>query len=164
MTEPRYIPNFPVNGINFIDISPVLADKSTFNNIIEEMCSKIPKNIDYIISPESRGYIFGPTIANKLGKGFVPIRKPGKLPDNLVISVEYQKEYGPDILCLPKNDNYINKNFYFIDDILATGGTLKASKKLIEKVDGNYIGGLVYINISFLNNENIEYIKEEKEN
>ena len=125
------------------------------------MCSRIPPDVDYIIAPESRGYIFGPTIANKLGKGFVPIRKHGKLPEDLVICVEYQKEYGPDILCLPKNTNYTNKNFYFVDDIMATGGTLNASKKLIEKCGGNYVGGLVYINISFLNNEKIEYIKEE---
>jgi len=161
MTEPRYIPDFPAKGVTFIDISPVLADKVTFNNIITEMCNKIPENVDYIIAPESRGYIFGPTIASMLGKGFVPIRKPGKLPDNLVISVEYQKEYGPDILCLPKNNNYANKNFYFVDDIMATGGTLNASKQLIEKCGGNYIGGLVYINISFLNTEKIEYIKKE---
>lgn len=162
MVEPRYIPNFPVEGVNFIDISPVLADKHTFNNIIEEMCMKIPEDVDYIISPESRGYIFGPTIANKLGKGFVPIRKPGKLPNDLVISAEYEKEYGTDTLCLPKNNNYVNKKFYFVDDILATGGTLKATKELISKSGGNYVGGQVYINISFLNNEDISYIKEEK--
>jgi len=161
MIEPRYIPNFPVEGVNFIDISPVLADKTTFNSILDEMCKRIPHNVDYIIAPESRGYIFGPTIASRLKKGFVPIRKPGKLPDDLVITVEYQKEYGLDKLCLPKNNNYTNKNFYFVDDILATGGTLNASKKLIEKCGGNYVGGIVYINISFLNNENIEYIKAE---
>ena len=163
MIEPRYIPNFPVEGVNFIDISPVLADGNTFNNIIAEMCNKVPKNIDYIISPESRGYIFGATIANRLGKGFVPIRKPGKLPDDLVICVEYQKEYGTDTLCLPKNDNYINKKFYFIDDILATAGTLKATKKLIEECGGTYAGGLVYVNIAFLNNEEIEYIRKESD-
>ena len=161
MTEPRYIPNFPVEGVNFIDISPVLADGDTFNNIIEEMCNKIPKDVDYIISPESRGYIFGSIIASKLGKGFIPIRKPGKLPNDLVISTEYQKEYGSDTLCLPKNNKYINKNFYFVDDILATAGTFKASKELIGKCGGTYMGGLVYINISFLNNEKIDYIKEE---
>ena len=161
MTEPRYIPNFPVEGVNFIDISPVLTDGDTFNKIIDEMCTRIPKNIDYIISPESRGYIFGPIIASRLNKGFVPIKKSGKLPDNLVFSVEYQKEYGLDTLCLPKNDNYANKNFYFVDDILATSGTLNASKELIKRCGGNYVGGIVYINISFLNNEDIDYIREE---
>ena len=161
MIEPRYIPNFPIEGVNFIDISPVLADAESFNSIIEEMCAKIPKEVDYIISPESRGYLFGPAIATRLGKGFVPIRKAGKLPNDLVISVEYEKEYGFDTLCLPKNDNYINKNFYFIDDILATAGTLKASRELIAKCGGNYIDALVYINISFLNNEKVNFIKEE---
>ena len=162
MIEPRYIPNFPVEGVNFIDISPVLADANSFETIIKEMCNKVPKDVDYIISPESRGYLFGPSIATRLGKGFVPIRKPDKLPNDLVISMDYEKEYGLDTLCLPKNDNYTGKKFYFVDDILATGGTFKASKKLIEKCGGNYVGALVYINISFLNNEDIEFIREEK--
>ncbi|MCL2383049.1 MAG: adenine phosphoribosyltransferase [Oscillospiraceae bacterium] len=145
MVEPRYIQDFPIKGVNFIDISPVLADSSTFDNIIEEMCKKVPEDVDYIISPESRGYIFGPTIATRLGKGFVPIRKPGKLPDDLVISVEYEKEYGKDILCLPKNDNYENKNFYFVDDVLATAGTLKASKVLIKKARRKLLSEALFI-------------------
>ena len=161
MVEPRYIKDFPIEGVNFIDISPVLADGSTFNSLIEEMCTKIPKDVDYIISPESRGYIFGCAVATRLGKGFVPIRKPGKLPNNLVFSAEYEKEYGKDTLCLPKNDNYANKKFYFVDDVLATAGTLKASKELIQKCNGIYEGGIVYINISFLNTEEIEYLREE---
>ena len=140
MIEPRYIKDFPIEGVNFIDISPVLTDGPTFSSIVEEMCNRIPENVDYIISPESRGYLFGSAIANRLGKGLVPVRKPGKLPDDLVFSVEYEKEYGKDTLCLPKNDNYENKNFYFVDDVLATAGTLKASKHLIKKCGGNYAG------------------------
>ena len=147
MAELRFIEDFPVKGVKFIDISPKLADQNDFSNIINEMCSKVPANADYIIAPESRGYIFGTAVANKLKIGFVPIRKPGKLPDDLVLSVDYYKEYGKDSLCLPKNSNYENKNFYFIDDVLATGGTLEASKKLIEKCGGNFVGSGVYINI-----------------
>lgn len=159
MAELRFIDDFPVKGVKFIDISPKLADKDDFSNIIEEMSSKVPENTDYIIAPESRGYIFGTAVADKLHKGFVPIRKPGKLPEELVLSVDYYKEYGKDSLCLPKNNNYQNKNFYFIDDVLATGGTLEASKQLIEKCGGNFVGAGVYINIKSLNNLDTNYVE-----
>lgn len=160
MAELRYIEDFPVKGVKFIDISPKLADKEDFSKIIKEMSSKVPKDTDYIIAPESRGYIFGTAVADKLNIGFVPIRKPGKLPEELVISVEYCKEYGKDMLCLPKNDNYSNKKFYFIDDVLATGGTLEASKKLIEKCGGKHVGSGVYINIKELNCLDIDCVEE----
>lgn len=159
MSELRFIEDFPVKGVRFIDISPKLADKDDFSKIIDEMSSKVPANTDYIIAPESRGYIFGTAVANKLNIGFVPIRKPGKLPDNLVLSVDYYKEYGKDSLCLPTNTAYKNKNFYFIDDVLATGGTLKASKQLIAKCEGNFVGAGVYINIKALNNLNVNYVE-----
>lgn len=159
MAELRFIENFPVEGVRFIDISPKLADKEDFSNIINEMCSRVPNGTDYIIAPESRGYIFGTAVADKLHIGFVPIRKPGKLPQDLVLSVDYYKEYGKDSLCLPKNSNYENKNFYFIDDVLATGGTLEASKALISKCGGNFVGAGVYINIKALNNMDINYVE-----
>lgn len=159
MAELRFIDDFPVKGVRFIDISPKLADQKDFSSIIENMAAKVPANTDYIIAPESRGYIFGTAIANKLNIGFVPIRKPGKLPADVVLTVDYMKEYGKDSLCLPKNSNYENKNFYFIDDVLATGGTLEASKKLIEKCGGNFVGAGVYINIKALNNTNINYVE-----
>lgn len=161
MAELRFIEDFPVKGVRFIDISPKLADQKDFTSIIENMASKVPAGTDYIIAPESRGYIFGTAIANKLNIGFVPIRKPGKLPDDLVLSVDYYKEYGKDSLCLPKNNNYTNKNFYFVDDVLATGGTLEASKKLIEKGGGNFVGAGVYINIKALNNADVNYVEAE---
>jgi len=160
MDKLRFIEDFPVKGVRFVDISPVLADKEEFGNIIEEMCSRVPGDADYIIAPESRGYIFGSAIASRLKRGFVPIRKPGKLPDDLVISVEYEKEYGKDTLCLPKNDHYKNKKFFFIDDILATGGTLKASKELVEKAGGILIGKCVYINLISLNQEQIDSVRQ----
>ncbi|MBO5375427.1 MAG: adenine phosphoribosyltransferase [Bacilli bacterium] len=160
MAELRLIKDFPKKGITFIDITPKLADKNDFNEIIDKMCMNVPKNVDYIVGPESRGYIFASAIANKLGLGFIPIRKEGKLPDDLVYKAKYEKEYGIDILCLPKNDGYLNKNFYVVDDVLATGGTLKACKELIEKCGGNYIGTGVYINIKKLNNEQVDYVLE----
>ena len=160
MAELRIIPNFPKEGVNFIDISPKLADKNDFNKIITEMTMMVPKDTDYIIGPEARGYIFAATIAYKLGIGFVPIRKKGKLPDDLVYEASYEKEYGLDIICLPKNDNYENKNFYVIDDVLATGGTLTACKDLIKQCNGNFVGAGFYINIKALNNEDVDYIEE----
>ncbi len=78
MAELRFINDFPVKGVRFIDISPKLADQKDFSNIINEMAAKVPANTDYIIAPESRGYIFGTAVANKLNVGFVPIRKPRK--------------------------------------------------------------------------------------
>ena len=153
--------DFPKEGIEFIDIMPLIIQKETFNEIIEKFVQEIePKEVDYIVGPESRGYIFASAIANKLGLGFIPIRKEGKLPDDLVYKAKYEKEYGIDILCLPKNDGYLNKNFYVVDDVLATGGTLKACKELIEKCGGNYIGTGVYINIKKLNNEQVDYVLE----
>ena len=160
MAELRIIENFPKEGVTFVDISPKLADKNDFNEIIEKMCEMVPKNTDYIVGPESRGYIFAAPVAIKLGIGFIPVRKKGKLPDNLVYSAEYEKEYGVDVICLPKNNNYEGKNFYVIDDVLATGGTLKACKELISKCNGNYVGAGFYINITSLNDENVDYVEE----
>ncbi len=160
MSELRIIKNFPKEGVTFVDISPKLADAKDFADIIDKMCSFIPEETDYIIGPESRGYIFAAPVAVKLGKGFIPIRKKGKLPDDLVYSASYEKEYGLDTICLPKNDNYKGKNFYIMDDVLATGGTLIACKDLIKQCGGNYIGAGFYINIKSLNNEDVDYIEE----
>ena len=160
MAELRFIQDFPAKGVKFIDISPKLTDKQDFKTIIDNMTSKVPENTDYIIAPESRGYIFGTAMAINLGVGFVPIRKPGKLPSDLVYTVEYEKEYGKDMLCLPTNENYVGKNFYFVDDVLATGGTLEAAKKLVEKAQGNFVGAGVYINIKDLNELNVNSVED----
>lgn len=160
MADLRIIEDFPKKGVTFVDISPKLADKDDFSEIINKMCDMVPEGTDYIIGPESRGYIFAAPVAIKLGIGFVPIRKKGKLPDEIVYEAEYEKEYGTDIICIPKNDKYEGKNFYVMDDVLATGGTFKACKELINKVNGNYVGAGFYINIKSLNNEDVDYIEE----
>jgi len=152
--------NFPIEGIEFIDINPILIDKGTYAEVIEKFIAEIQdKKIDYIISPEARGFLFGCPVASKLNIGFIPVRKKGKMPPTTVErSFEYEKEYGKDILELPKlinNESYKGKNFYIIDDIYATGNTARAIKQTIENLGGNVIGTGVVINIKELNNDEV---------
>ena len=152
--------DFPIKGIEFIDINALLIDKEIYNEIIEKFCKEIQnKNIDYIISPEARGFLFGCPVANKLNIGFIPVRKKGKMPPTTVeSSFEYEKEYGKDILELPKlinNESYENKNFYIIDDIYATGNTARAIKDTVESLGGNVLGTAVVINIKELNSDEV---------
>ena len=157
MAELRTIENFPKEGVTFVDISPKLADKDDYKAIIDKMCTFIPEGTDYIVGPESRGYIFAAPVAIKLGIGFIPVRKKGKLPDDLVYSAEYEKEYGVDVICLPKNDNYEHNLYYTQHKWL---GTLEACKDLIKQAGGNYVGAGFYINIKALNNEEIDCVEE----
>ena len=152
--------NFPIEGIEFIDINPILIDKEVYNEVIEKFIKEIQdKNIDYIISPEARGFLFGCPVASKLNIGFIPVRKKGKMPPTTVEnSFEYEKEYGKDILELPKlinNESYKDKNFYIIDDIYATGNTARAIKQAVESLGGNVSGTAVVINIKELNNDKV---------
>lgn len=152
--------DFPIDGIEFIDINPLIMQKDTFNEITNLFVEKITdKNVDYIIAPEARGFIFGCPVANKLNVGCIPVRKKGKLPPTTVEKqIEYEKEYGKDILELPKlinRENYSGKNFYIIDDIYATGNTARAIKEAVEKLGGNIIGTGAVINIKELNNDDI---------
>ena len=152
--------DFPIEGIEFIDINPMLIDKDVYNEVIEKFIKEVQdKNIDYIISPEARGFLFGCPVASKLNIGFIPVRKKGKMPPTTVeIGFEYEKEYGKDILELPKlinNESYKGKNFYIIDDIYATGNTARAIKESVQKLGGNVLGTAVVINIKELNNDDI---------
>lgn len=152
--------DFPIKGIEFIDINPLVIDKEIYNEIVEKFCRQIQnRNIDYIISPEARGFLFGCTVANKLNIGFIPVRKKGKMPPTTVeINFEYEKEYGKDTLELPKlidNESYKNKNFYIIDDIYATGNTVRAIRETVEELGGNVLGTGAIINITELNNDKI---------
>ena len=147
---------FPVEGVEFIDITPLIIQKETLQEITDKFVDFLKKKkIDYIIAPEARGFLFGACIAQKLGVGIVPVRKKGKLPPTTVEKeLEYVKEYGKDILELPKlvNESYKGKNCYIVDDIYATGNTLEAIKKAIKELGGNVVGEGVVMNIKELNN------------
>lgn len=151
--------DFPIKGIEFIDINPLIIQHSTFKEITELFVEEIKyKDIDYIVSPEARGFLFGTIVAEKLNKGFVPIRKKNKMPPTTVEKeFDYEKEYGKDTMVLPKlvNEQYKNKKFYIIDDIYATGNTAQGIKKAIEDLGGIIIGIGVVINIKELNNDKI---------
>ena len=149
--------DFPQKGIEFIDIMPLIIQKETFNEIIEKFVTEIrEKKIDYIVGPEARGLILGAAIAREMSIGFIPIRKAGKLPPTTVEKkFEYEKEYGKDQLELPKlvNEEYQGKRIYIVDDIYATGNTMKAIKETIEELGGIVAGEGVIMNIVELNND-----------
>ncbi|MGN1297116.1 MAG: adenine phosphoribosyltransferase [Clostridia bacterium] len=148
--------NYPMEGIEFIDITPLILQKETLREITEMFVKHLKeKEIDYIVAPEARGFLFGTAVANELNVGCIPVRKKGKLPPTTVEKqFEYEKEYGKDILELPKlvNQDYENKKFYIIDDIYATGNTMKAIKESIEKLGGEVVGQGAVMNIVELNN------------
>lgn len=148
--------NFPKEGIEFIDIMPLIIEKETFKEIIEKFVEEIRgKRVDYIVGPEARGLIIGAAIAKELNVGFIPVRKSRKLPPSTVEKrFEYEKEYGKDELELPKlvNEEYKGRNFYVVDDIYATGNTIKAIKKAIQELGGIVKGEGVIMNIKELNN------------
>ena len=149
----RDIQDFPKKGIVFKDITPVLQDKELFKNsidILSEQCRDWQPN--YICGIESRGFIFGAAIANKLGMGFVPIRKPGKLPYD-TFEKEYDLEYGSNRLEIHKDSFHKKARVVIIDDLLATGGTAKASAELVELCNAEVVGILFLVELSFLSGD-----------
>lgn len=148
----RHVPNFPKEGIDFIDITTVLQDPEALQQSIEEMKNLLQDmgKFDLIIGPESRGFIFGAPLAYALNKGFVPIRKKGKLPYK-TISVEYQLEYGKDVLEMHQDAIKPGQRVVIVDDLLATGGTTESNIRLIEKLGGEVAGLVFFIELSFLN-------------
>ena len=135
----RDIPDFPKKGIIFKDITPLLKNKNAYDYTIEEFKKRIiKKKIDYIIGIESRGFILGAALAQSLNCGFIPIRKKGKLPYK-VISETYDLEYGKDTLEMHLDALEANNNVVLIDDVLATGGTISASLKMLETFKVNII-------------------------
>lgn len=133
----RNIPDFPKQGILFRDITTLLKNPQAFNFALEQLYNSIiDKNITKVVAIESRGFIFGSLLANKLNAGFVPIRKPNKLPAEK-LSQEYELEYGTDKIEIHKDAITPDDKVLLHDDLLATGGTMLAATKLIENLGGN---------------------------
>lgn len=146
----RNIPDFPKQGILFRDITTLLKDKSAFKKAIDGLARAVKgKKIDAIVAVESRGFIFGGALAYKLGIGFIPVRKKGKLPAE-TISVEYSLEYGTDCLQMHKDALKPNSKILIVDDLLATGGTVAAVCQLSEKIKAKIAGIIFLIELSDL--------------
>ncbi len=148
----RHVPNFPKEGIDFIDITTVLQDHEALQQSITQM-KKLTEEMgdfDIIIGPESRGFIFGAPLAYALNKGFVPIRKRGKLPYKTA-SIEYDLEYGTDILEIHEDAVRPGQRVLIVDDLLATGGTMESNIKLVEKLGGEVAGLVFFIELTYLN-------------
>lgn len=147
----RDIPDFPKPGILFKDITPVLKDPVLFNNVIDYFYQQLrEKRVQYVVGIESRGFILGAALAYKLGAGFVPVRKKGKLP-GLVEQHEYDLEYGSDTIEIHADAIEPGARVVLIDDLLATGGTAAASITLLEKLQADVIGIMFMIELGFLN-------------
>ena len=146
----REVPDFPKPGINFYDITTLLLDPDGLEQTIDalvEQCRGM--SIDTVIGVESRGFIFATPVAYQLGAGFIPVRKPKKLPAECV-SVSYELEYGTDTLEMHKDAVGEGHNVLIVDDLLATGGTARAVVDLVESVGGTVAGLLFVVELNFL--------------
>lgn len=146
----RAVPDFPKPGVTFRDITPLLADAGGFARCIDAMAEPWQgSEIQAVCGIESRGFIFGAALAQKLHAGFVPLRKPNKLPPP-VVEVEYQLEYGVDRLQARNDALRPNERVLLVDDVLATGGTLAAARTLVEKLGGTVCGAALVIELAAL--------------
>ncbi len=147
----RDVPDFPKPGIVFKDITPLLADPAGLRLAVELLTQPFrSRPIDVVVGAESRGFIFGTAVARNLSAGFVPIRKPGKLPYK-TRSARYELEYGFDELAIHVDAIRPGQQVLLVDDLLATGGTMKASCELVEAGGGIVAGIAVLIELGFLN-------------
>jgi len=146
--------DFPKPGIIFKDISPLLASPEAFAYVIDDIASKYNTNaIDKIVGLDARGFIFGASVAYKMGVPFVMVRKPGKLPDQC-ISVDYQLEYGQNTFEMHENSIQANDKVLIVDDLLATGGSVKAVTQLIRELKADVIALECIIELDFLKARN----------
>jgi adenine phosphoribosyltransferase len=147
----RDVPDFPKEGILFKDITPLLADGEAFKHTIDAIAEQwAHKQIDVIVGIEARGFIFASALAYKLGIGVVIVRKPGKLPYK-THAVTYELEYGRDSLEIHQDAIKPGQNILIIDDVLATGGTVKAVAELLQKFDATLTGIAFLAELAFLN-------------
>jgi adenine phosphoribosyltransferase len=146
------VPHFPKKGIMFRDITTLLKDAHALRHVVDEMVEyyiKKPYHIDKVVSAESRGFIFGAILAHELHAGFVPLRKPGKLPAK-TIKQEFDTEYSKDAFEIHEDAIEKGDNCLIVDDLLATGGTSRAAVDLVERLGGNVKGLFFLIELSFL--------------
>lgn len=146
----REVPDFPKKGILFYDITTLLKDKLGLATLIDRLAERyINQKIDLVLGIEARGFIFAPALAYRLGAGFVPVRKPGKLPAECV-RYDYALEYGSNTLEVHKDAIQKGQRVLIVDDLLATGGTAEATAKLAEKLGGVIAGLAFVVELNFL--------------
>ena len=146
----RAVPDFPKPGILFYDITTLLKDKHGFAQLIDAFAQYyIGKRVDLVLGIEARGFIFGPALAYRLNAGFVPVRKPKKLPAR-VERIQYDLEYGSDTLEIHADAILPGQRVIIVDDLLATGGTMQATVQLVERLGGDIVGLTVAIELDFL--------------
>jgi adenine phosphoribosyltransferase len=147
----REVPDYPRPGILFYDLTTILKDKQGFHNLVDQLCDHYDgRTIDLVAGIEARGFIFAPALAYRLGAGFVPVRKPKKLPAK-TRSVSYALEYGTDALELHEDAIKPGDRVIICDDLLATGGTSPATVQLIESLGGKVEGLAFAVELTFLN-------------
>ncbi|MCH4287216.1 MULTISPECIES: adenine phosphoribosyltransferase [Bacillota] len=152
------IPDFPQDGILFRDVTPLMADGDVFKKACDEIIAFAKEvNAEVVVGPESRGFIFGCPVAYELGIGFVPVRKPGKLPRETV-SVSYDLEYGSNELQVHKDSIKKGQRVLIVDDLLATGGTVDATIQMVKELGGVVAGCAFLIELAGLNGR--EHLKE----
>lgn len=150
-TYVRDIPDWPKEGTIFRDITPLLGNKESFKHAIDAIADHYKDmNIDIVLGAESRGFIFASALAYSLGCGFVPARKPGKLPLK-TLSAQYELEYGVDSLEMHEDAIKPNERILVVDDVIATGGTAAAKVKLVEQLGGKVVGIAFLIELGYLN-------------
>jgi adenine phosphoribosyltransferase len=146
----RDIPDFPKKGIIFKDITPLLKNGEAFSRVIKTIAKRYKKaNADAVLGVEARGFIFGGAVARELGVGFLPVRKPGKLPYK-TRSITYDLEYGTDTLQIHEDAISKGDGIIIVDDLLATGGTVAACCKMVESLGGKVAGISFVIELGFL--------------
>lgn len=146
----RIIPDFPKPGIQFIDITTMLKDGKAMKYAFDKMAAMVQDyKIDLVVGPEARGFLIGAPLAYKLGAGFVPVRKSGKLPGE-VIEASYQLEYGEDTLQIHKDAVTPGIKVLVVDDLLATGGTVWSTADLVRSLGGEIVGFLFLVELTFL--------------
>ena len=147
----REIPDYPKPGILFYDLTTLLKDPGGFHLLVDQLCDHNNGNkVDLVAGIEARGFIFAPALAYRLGAGFVPVRKPKKLPSKTA-SVTYQLEYGTDQLEIHEDAVRRGQRVLICDDLLATGGTASAAVKLIRQLGGEVVGAAFAVELTFLN-------------